>query len=717
MGENGAAETPCNDQPIEAPRQDLFGIDPFACSLAQGIARMDPPRGTVVAINGAWGSGKSSTINLVRHYLKDESVAKNSAPIEIIPFACWWFRGEEALTLAFFRELSAAIPGVGKILSKITARLLKPEILLGAAINVAQGKMVDAVANLLDALFKNDETLESLHKDLSERLGKHKGRFLVIIDDIDRLSPDEALQMFRLVKSVGQLPNVIYLLAFDRDLAERIVAEKYPSEGPHYLEKIIQIWFDMPSPDIWAFTQNLRERIGGVARRASSSNAERVERVIHQVVLPEMKTPRDVIRLEAMLSLTWPAVEAEVDFADFVGLETLRLKQPRLHRAVRENGRWLQAGQFPAHSSFSDEQKNECKNSLVGAMPEQYQSRYLQGLKTIFEPLQAVLGNGVYGGDAINQWDRQRRACSGRHFNTYFRFTPDYNVLPRAERDEIIAGIGDKAFMREKLRESSLQPMRDGWTRSDLILEELARSADEIRKKPTQDIQSFFEVLFAMVDDLDSSGFSGTNLERHANLFRMSQVAMSLTHEMSVDARSDIFLNASRQASLGWRVDLASQAMKQHLTRGGNAPTPPGDPWVLPMTAGILIQETLAAIREAAKSDKLKKSRGLLNQLLQWREWADDAGEEVRAWTSEQLEHEGMPELFAEAFTARGKKITQNNGLEQAELNYSVNRSALKTIIDTELFLKKLAPLTANENVARFLEAWDSASEAPEDPG
>ncbi|WP_245152406.1 P-loop NTPase fold protein [Allopusillimonas soli] len=42
---------------------------------------------------------------------------------------------------------------------------------------------------------------------------------------MDRLSPDEALLIFRLVKSVGRLPNVMYLLVYDRQQAEKIVSE------------------------------------------------------------------------------------------------------------------------------------------------------------------------------------------------------------------------------------------------------------------------------------------------------------------------------------------------------------------------------------------------------------------------------------------------------------------------------------------------------------
>ena len=92
------------------------------------------------------------------------------------------------------------------------------------------------------------ESVEKLQHELATALAKQSNRFVVVIDDIDRLSPDEALAVFRLVKSVGRLPNIIYVLAFDRVLAERIVAERFPSEGPHYLEKIVQASFELPEP-------------------------------------------------------------------------------------------------------------------------------------------------------------------------------------------------------------------------------------------------------------------------------------------------------------------------------------------------------------------------------------------------------------------------------------------------------------------------------------
>ncbi len=59
-----------NDQPIQIPSEDRFGIDPFARTLASSILKMKSPQGSVIALNGPWGSGKSSAVNLIKHHLE-----------------------------------------------------------------------------------------------------------------------------------------------------------------------------------------------------------------------------------------------------------------------------------------------------------------------------------------------------------------------------------------------------------------------------------------------------------------------------------------------------------------------------------------------------------------------------------------------------------------------------------------------------------------------
>lgn len=157
-----------------------------------------------------------------------------------------------------------------KSLPKLGARLLKAGAILGGAADLAGagaggvGGVAGGAMEWLGGLIQQEEGVEKLHAELSKALAEQSRRFLVVIDDIDRLSPDEALLIFRLVKSVGRLPNVMYLLVYDRQLAEKIVSERFPSEGPHYLEKIVQAAFELPEPMAADVHRHLHAQIGSI---------------------------------------------------------------------------------------------------------------------------------------------------------------------------------------------------------------------------------------------------------------------------------------------------------------------------------------------------------------------------------------------------------------------------------------------------------------------
>jgi predicted KAP-like P-loop ATPase len=214
--------------------------------------------------------------------------------------------------------------------------------MVGSGVDLAGGAGAGAVAagamSWLSSLIPAEDTVEKLHAELTEALNEQNKRFLIVIDDVDRLAPDEALLIFRLVKSIVRLPNVIYLLAFDRQLSESIVKEKYPSEGPHYLEKIIQAWFDVPQPRHADLCQELLQQIGAICGSPEAEDIVRFMNVFYDVVAPEIKTPRDLIRLTNAISVTWPAIGGEVDRADFIGLETPRSVAPWAYAAVSAAG-------------------------------------------------------------------------------------------------------------------------------------------------------------------------------------------------------------------------------------------------------------------------------------------------------------------------------------------------------------------------------------------
>lgn len=333
-----------NDAPILSPDDDRFGIDPFAQAIPRSIREIGSPIGVTIAINGPWGSGKSSAINLIRHHLGPDVKA---GKLEIIDFKCWWFRGEEALTLAFLQELNATLrktlgKKAKKLIPQIGKILLQAGPVIGPAINVATGGPWGSIAsgsmNFAKRFFPKDKSVESLFQQLSKALEEQDKRFLVLIDDIDRLTPDEALLVFRLVKSVGRLPNIIYLLAFDRDLAEKAVKEKYPSEGPHFLEKIIQACFELPLPPRNDLNTAILTQIEALCGSPKDDDQLlRFMNIFYDAIAPYFNIPRDPTRLSNAMAISWPAVAREVDIADYVTLEVMRLFEPTLYNAIRTN--------------------------------------------------------------------------------------------------------------------------------------------------------------------------------------------------------------------------------------------------------------------------------------------------------------------------------------------------------------------------------------------
>ena len=60
------------------------------------------------------------------------------------------------------------------------------------------------------------KSLDEVKEDLSAELRTVEKPILIIIDDVDRLTPQETLALLQLVKTNVDLPNIVFLLLCDR---------------------------------------------------------------------------------------------------------------------------------------------------------------------------------------------------------------------------------------------------------------------------------------------------------------------------------------------------------------------------------------------------------------------------------------------------------------------------------------------------------------------
>jgi predicted KAP-like P-loop ATPase len=227
------------------------------------------------------------------------------------------------------------------------------------------------------------------------------------------------------------------LLAYDLSLAECIIAELFPSDGPHYPEKIVQAAFELPEPRQSDLCQQLLERISVICGSPERDDLVRFMNVFNNVVAPELKMPRDLTRIANMLSVTWPAVKNEVDLGDFIGLETFRLRRPKLYRAIRLNKDTLCGLNYHHERQSKTNVSAEYERIFLESVKQPEQEGLRLALMRLFPPLESVWRNVNYGNDFAAQWARQRRACSKTHFDTYFRFSVGDEALPKDELDEL----------------------------------------------------------------------------------------------------------------------------------------------------------------------------------------------------------------------------------------------------------------------------------------
>ncbi|MFN7114649.1 MAG: P-loop NTPase fold protein [Alphaproteobacteria bacterium] len=700
-----------NDQPIQEPKEDLFGIDPFAQALARSVLKMSSPVGSVIALNGPWGSGKSSVVNLVLHHLQE---AVDKGDLKIIRFNCWWFRGEEALALAFFRDLYAGIgPSLSKrfkkLMPKLGAQLLRTGSIIEAAAETmgagGLGKIASGSMGWLGSLISQDESVEGLHAELSRMLAEQKKRFLVIIDDIDRLSPEEALLIFRLVKSVGRLPNVMYLLVYDRPLAEKIVSERFPSEGPHYLEKIVQASFEIPEPQQEDLHRQLLSHIEAVCGHPGDSNIVRFMNLFNDIVAHEIKAPRDATRLGYTLTVTWPSIAGQVDIGDFVALEALRLFQPQLYRALRQN-KLLLCEKGVNYYASSRDQAAKYDEVFLTSIPEAARARYKRGLYRLFPHLESIWSNVHYS--STDEWERQRRVCSKSHFDSYFRFSISPDAVPQQEIDELIRRAEDRPFIRSKLQAALQVKRKSGGTKSALLLEGMTLHAQDI---PLEKARPLLETVFALADELHTDADLAGAFSVGSNELRIHWLLRKLTLDRtSLPQRSAIFMAACRQASLGWIVDFTSSAYSGYHPREGREPETEENCLVTRADLDELVPMALEKIRTSAADDSLLQCRGLHSILFRWREFANDGGAEARVWTSSKLDNDEMVAHFAKIFTSHSWTHTMSDTVTRRTVRAAV--SGLDDIIDRTRFRQRLEEIETRDGdacpevIKTFLDAW-----------
>jgi predicted KAP-like P-loop ATPase len=447
------------DAPIKHVKDDKLGRAPFARALAKTLLANAADESFVVGVHGKWGTGKSSVLNLCVEELRTQ--AKDSPQeLDIIHFNPWNFADQDQVVLQFFRQLTAHLrnldpKGVGKIKNLIESLDAYATTLGPPFEAIPYGKTLwtgwRAGIGVMRRALGMGQDVDSLYSSISNQLQDLKRKIVVVIDDVDRLTAAEIRQVFQLVKISARFPYVIYLVAFDRTAVASALKDLGVGSGEEYLEKIVQVSFDLPPISGAALTKIILESISALIHKYSPAKMDtaRFGNVFHAGIRDSFDSLRDVQRFLNGLEFGFGMVAKEVNGIDFIALECLRIFYPSIFEAVRNNKK-IFAGHIDAFEK--DRGSGEYRKTVESVLTDETNLEKTKDLLIeLFPKLRYAYGNTLYPGDAEEDWERNLRIASTRYFDLYFQLVVSSEDVSTSEVDMMVSKASDWAALEELL--------------------------------------------------------------------------------------------------------------------------------------------------------------------------------------------------------------------------------------------------------------------------
>jgi hypothetical protein len=254
-----------NDNP------DKLGTGQYAETLAKFIRECDTP--LTIGVQGEWGSGKTSLLNMIREDIQEEERSHRSKTIKgSDEFLCIWIntwehsllKSPEQCLLSIIEEIIDEIAAVDNTYNTTEKAKSALSILAKGAVRVGATMALGAegrnVANDLmggstpsNTVKQLRQSLENIVKTVVDREQNSATKFVIFIDDLDRLEPSVAVMVLELLKNIFTIRHCVFVLAIDYQVVVKGLKGKFGDpttdnewEFRAFFDKIIQLPFMMP---------------------------------------------------------------------------------------------------------------------------------------------------------------------------------------------------------------------------------------------------------------------------------------------------------------------------------------------------------------------------------------------------------------------------------------------------------------------------------------
>lgn len=695
------------DQPIESNKEDILGRHPFAQSLGNAILSYKEKDSIVIGLFGEWGSGKTSIINMALENidLVSKNKTANEKPI-IIKFNPWNYSDQNQLITQFFEQLSITLKRVNhtenakKAGEKLEtyANFFKPLSLIPT---------IGPIASLISELLKNvgdaskgwgnlkANDLNSIRAELNKLLGEQPHKIIVVIDDIDRLNNTEIRQIFQLIKSLGDFPNTIYLLAFDKNVVINALEKVQEGSGIEYLEKVVQIPFETPLISKQEVERLLCNQLDKIIKDIPEDKWDQTywENIYHSGLKYFFKNIRDVTRYINSLRFSFEIVKDEVNVIDFLAITGIQVFIPEVYYGIRDN-KDIFTDVFNSASATSDDAKDQAKkrcNEIIDRVNEPSQEVLKDLLKRLFPKLESIYGYANYGYDWSDDWRKGCRICSPDIFDIYFRLSLQKGEISQKEIEAILS-LGNNPDL---FSEALLKLNEDG-----RITRFLERLEDYTKSDiPKENIEPIITVLMDIGDLFPEGdlGFFSTNAP-----MRLLRLFYQLSHRFTTqEKRFNIFKNAIKKATRSLHTivhEVGVQGQQHGKNTSKEKPEPEDKRTVNTKQLEELEQLACVKIENWANEGRLSKHRQLPNFLFNWKRWGNS--KQVDDFVSNLIKDDNELIDFITSFLSKVKSHTVSDYGEKT--NWRIHLKSIEEYVNIKQIEPKIRNIFSSANFTQL---------------
>lgn len=692
------------DEPIRGADQDQLSRVQLVHVIGAHVLRVAAPESVVIGLNAPWGAGKSSFLNLLQEHLQaaaesdgGDASERHQTPI-IVRFNPWLYTNVEQLVRMFFLELARAI-GTAKRqeLTHRIGELLRALGSIAAIVSSGAGDLLKDVG----ASMKESKSLPELKAELDKLLPELTQRVVIFVDDIDRLERDAMRILFRVIRLSADFSNVTYVLAFDRLVVERSLDEQNGIKGRDYLEKIIQVSFDIPKPEPATISRILFAEMDDVLQSVETRELDqhRWGNVFLSGFRDHFRTIRHVKRYTNGLRLTLGSVAMEVDLVDFLVIELFRVFHPEVYLEMAQGRDMLAPVRAGDHVATSADHLKHWVDKLCGNATAGFDGHVRELLRQLFPELARAYDRTTYGEDFHAQWRRDCRVCSREMFEKFFLLAVPFGEVSEFEMRALVDGLSNREWLKDYLQRA----VESGKARR--LLERLEDYTTEF---PAEHVAHLVSTLFDLGDELrfESRGF----LDLTADMQVPRLIYQALMRLQSDVDRQGVLLKCVADG-----VGLYTLVQEVLLSEPRVRQTEQGllsdrDLWE------PLRDAALHRIRHAAAAGDLWRVHRLPFVLFRWMEWSTE--EEVQAAVRQHVTDDVVLLEFLTKFIASSHWHSMGDKISRKHMLF--NRRDLEALLPLDEVRERLRSISERgevdvDVVRRLVELIEKSSEHPLD--